>query len=71
MQINDLFLIKERVLKPKFLWSGDRQHLDDILCSDMHANFCVTGSYDGEINVWNVENHNLFKCLKKGEQIPK
>ena len=55
-------------IKPEQLWKGEFQHKEDILCSDSFKDILVTGSFDGEINVWSLDTQNLFMCLRKGKQ---
>jgi hypothetical protein len=46
------------------------KHKDDILTADLCESMLATGSYDGEINVWNINSEKLIACLKKGNSDP-
>ncbi|XP_033884119.3 WD repeat-containing protein 49-like isoform X2 [Acipenser ruthenus] len=45
-------------------WKGGVQHQDDILCAAfLPSQTLVTGSYDGEIVIWNNNTENAFRKL--------
>ncbi|XP_039612883.1 WD repeat-containing protein 49-like [Polypterus senegalus] len=45
-------------------WKGGVQHLDDILCAAfLPPHTLVTGSYDGEIIIWNSNTENASRRL--------
>jgi WD40 repeat protein len=46
-------------------FSKSNEHTDDVLCSDFYANLLATGSYDGEILIWSVDNTKLLFSLKR------
>ena len=45
-------------------WKGGQEHLEDILCVAYSGpNILATGSYDGEIIVWNLGSEQVSKRL--------
>jgi len=50
-------------------WKGGQLHQDDILCMahTKAPNLLVTGSYDGNIFVWNDETQQVFVQLRSGK----
>ncbi len=56
-------------ITPKLPFSKFTEHTDDILCSDLYMNLLVTGSYDGEILVWSVDNTKLLFPLRRKSEI--
>ncbi|KAK6170880.1 hypothetical protein SNE40_019170 [Patella caerulea] len=49
-------------------WKGGQLHKEDILAIDKCSpNFIATGSFDGEIIIWDIETEKLFVRLRKGQ----
>lgn len=49
-------------------WKGGQLHQDDILTIDYcPPNYVVTGGFDGEIIVWDLETEKVFARLRKGQ----
>ncbi|XP_063060638.1 WD repeat-containing protein 49-like [Engraulis encrasicolus] len=47
-------------------WLGGVQHRDDVLCAAFRPpQTLVTGSYDGEITVWNNSTENALRKLRR------
>ncbi|KAL2096496.1 hypothetical protein ACEWY4_008644 [Coilia grayii] len=50
-------------------WQGGVQHRDDVLCAAFRPpQTLVTGSYDGEITVWNNSTENALRKLRPDGQ---
>ncbi|ESO83976.1 hypothetical protein LOTGIDRAFT_108617 [Lottia gigantea] len=49
-------------------WKGGQIHKEDILAIDKCSpSFIATGSFDGEIIIWDIETEKLFIRLRKGQ----
>ena len=58
-------MIKDYRVKPAE-WKGKEEHQEDIMCGAIMQNtpmFLATGSFDGEIIIWNSLNESATKRL--------
>jgi hypothetical protein len=57
--------IKDFIVKPSN-WNSKDEHQEDILCASIMKNppmLLATGSFDGEIFIWNSVNESLLKRM--------
>ncbi|XP_048575994.1 WD repeat-containing protein on Y chromosome isoform X3 [Nematostella vectensis] len=57
------------VIRPDVGWKGGQVHQDDILASAYCSpNLLATGSFDGDIILWNLDREKMIRILKKGSR---
>uniref|UniRef100_A0A8C5R5F8 EF-hand domain-containing protein n=1 Tax=Leptobrachium leishanense TaxID=445787 RepID=A0A8C5R5F8_9ANUR len=63
----DITNVENLYVSADAMWRGGHPHKEDILTADFcpSLGLLVTGSFDGEIIVWNVETQRVYLYLRK------